>query len=169
MPRPKNKTDLLNLWEKNFNKLFDIINSFSDEEKIQEFIFDNNRDINIKDILTHLHEWHLMMIGWYKEGIIGWNPEKPAKGYTWKTIKGLNKKIWEKYQNTSFEESVKLINKSFLDVREIIKKHSEEELFEKKKYKWTGTTSMASYFISATSSHYDWGIKMLKQYKKGTI
>jgi hypothetical protein len=25
---------------------------------------------------------------------------------------------------------------------------------------------MWAYFISSTSSHYDWGIKMLKQYKK---
>lgn len=163
MPRPKSKEQLLELWQENFDKLFDIINSFSDEEKLKEFIFDNNRDKNIRDILVHLHEWHLMMLNWYKIWMNWWKPEKPAKWYTFKTIKSLNKVIWEKYQNTTFKESVELLNKSFLDVRNIIKNHSNEELFTKQKYKWTGTTSMGSYLVSATSSHYDWGIKMLKQ------
>ena len=62
-----------------------------------------------------------------------------------------------------------MIKKSFLDVQELIHQHSYDELFEKKKYKWTGTTSLASYLISATSSHYDWAIKKLKKYKKALI
>ena len=169
MPRPKNKIDLLSLWKENFTKLFDLVNSFSEEEKLGTFIFNNNRDKNIRDILVHLHEWHLMMLGWYKIWNIGENPDKPAKWYTWKTLPDLNKVIWEKYQNTSFEESVKHLNKSFLDVRKIIESHSDEELFTKKYYKWSWTTSIWTYFVSATSSHYDWGIKLLKQYKKSLI
>ena len=39
-------------------------------------------------------------------------------------------------------------------------------LQRKKKYEWTGTTSLGSYFISATSSHYDWGLKTVKPLKK---
>ena len=163
MPRPKNKEDLLNLSKQNFDRLFDIVNFFSEKEKLSNFEFDNNRDKNIRDVLTHLHEWHLMMMNWYKIWLTWEKPDMPAKWYTWKTIKYLNKKIWEKYQNTNFEESVKLLNNSFLELRKIIESHSDEELFTKKKYKWTGTTSMGSYFISATSSHYDWWIKILKQ------
>ncbi|MEM7107806.1 MAG: ClbS/DfsB family four-helix bundle protein [Bacteroidota bacterium] len=45
----------------------------------------------------------------------------------------------------------------------MIEEHSEEELFEKKRYKWTGTTSLAAYLISATSSHYDWALKLMKK------
>jgi hypothetical protein len=49
----------------------------------------------------------------------------------------LNKVIWQKYQNTSFKESQKLLNKSFSDIKKIIESHSDEELFTKQHYKWT--------------------------------
>jgi hypothetical protein len=48
---------------------------------------------------------------------------------------------------------------SFEKVFSIIEKHTDEELFTKKKYKWTGSTSLGSYLISATSSHYELGFK----------
>lgn len=31
--------------------------------------------------------------------------------------------------------------------------------FQKKVYKWVGGSTLGSYFVSATSSHYDWAIK----------
>ena len=166
MARPNTKKELLDLSQENFDKLWKLINSFSSEEQHAKYIFDNNRDKNIRDILVHLHEWHLMMMKWYKIGMTGVKPDMPAKGYTWKTIKGLNKEIWEKYQKTNYDDASKLLNNSFKEVRNLIKNHNDKELFEKKKYIWTGTTSMGSYFISATSSHYDWAMKLLKKYKK---
>ena len=41
-------------------------------------------------------------------------------------------------------------------------KYSNEELFTKKYFSWTGTTDLGSYFVSTTSSHYDWAIKKIK-------
>jgi hypothetical protein len=43
---------------------------------------------------------------------------------------------------------------------------SDEELFEKKHFSWTGTTSVGAYCISAGPSHYDWAMKKIKQYNK---
>jgi hypothetical protein len=166
MPRPKSKEELLSLATNNFKKLFEIVNSFPRQKQLAEYIFDNNRDKNIRDILTHLHHWHTMVMDWHTIGMKGETPHKPAKGYTWKTLPAWNKKVWEMYQETNFETAVQLINKSHKQVLNIVNEHSNNELFEKKKYKWTGSTNMASYFISATSSHYDWAIKHLKKYKK---
>jgi hypothetical protein len=59
-----------------------------------------------------------------------------------------------------------LFEKSHNDIRFIIQKHSEKELFEKKKYKWTGTTSLGAYLVSATSSHYEWALKLMKKAMK---
>ena len=39
---------------------------------------------------------------------------------------------------------------------------SNDELFTKGVYKWTGGTSLGSYFVSSTSSHYDWALKNSK-------
>lgn len=166
MPRPKNKDELIELSNINFNKILELVNSFDEEEILNGKIPFEDRDKNIRDILAHLHHWHLMMLEWYKIGMSGVKPSMPAKGYTWKTVPELNQEIWKKYQIFKYAQINKMLKESFLEVQELINKHSSAELFEKKKYKWTGTTSLGSYLISSTSSHYDWAMKKLKKYKK---
>ena len=56
--------------------------------------------------------------------------------------------------------------KSHKDVLALIEKHNDDELFTKKKYHWTGTTSLGAYFIGCLSSHYDWAFKTIKPLKK---
>jgi hypothetical protein len=48
----------------------------------------------------------------------------------------------------------------------MIEKHTDEELFEKKKYPWTGSTSLGAYFISATCSHYLWAYDLIRKWLK---
>ena len=38
--------------------------------------------------------------------------------------------------------------------------------FQKKVYKWVGGSTLGSYFVSATSSHYNWAIKKIKAHQK---
>jgi hypothetical protein len=166
VPRPTSKNELISLSINNFNKMFELINSFNQDEICNGQIPFEDRDKNIRDILAHLHHWHLMMLFWYEVGMNGQKPDMPAKGYTWKTTVELNQEIWQKYQLVNYNEIVIMIQKSFSDIEMIIDKHNDDELFEKKKYKWTGTTSLGSYLISATSSHYEWAIKKLRKYKK---
>jgi hypothetical protein len=165
MPRPKNKKELLELSNQNFKKLNDFVEQFSEAEKEADFP-KGTLNRNFRDVLAHLHHWHLLMLDWYKVGMSGEKPIMPADGYTWKTLPDYNKKVWEKYQNTSLEDARKLLNESFLEVQKIIQKHTNDELFEKKRYKWTGTTSLGAYLISNTSSHYDWALKLMKKAKK---
>ncbi|NAS32431.1 ClbS/DfsB family four-helix bundle protein [Flavobacteriaceae bacterium R38] len=162
MPRPKSKEELIALSQSNFEKLNKMIISYSDEELKKEFP-EGTMNRNIRDILSHLHHWHLMMIEWYTIGMAGEKPMMPAKGYTWKTLPDLNRKIWSDYQNVDINKAKALLKGSFRNVQELINRHSNEELFEKKRYKWTGTTSLGAYFISSTSSHYDWAIKQIKR------
>ena len=42
----------------------------------------------------------------------------------------------------------------------------EAELFEKDVFDWVGGSVLGSYFVSNTSSHYDWAMKKLKAHKK---
>jgi hypothetical protein len=164
MPRPKNKKDLLELSEANFNKLLGFIDGLPDEFKNKTFTHDelNDRDKTVSDVICHLHEWHLMMEKWYKVGMGGGKPVTPGEGYTWQTLPAFNRKIWEKYQGTELKKALAMFKKSHRDITALIEKHSDEELFTKKHYAWTGTTSLGAYLISSTSSHYDWGFKTIK-------
>lgn len=162
MPKPKTKLELLHLSKKNFEKLFEYIESRSEEEQLKEFSTPTmNR--NIRDVLAHLHHWHLLMLNWYEVGMSGEKPDMPAKGYTWRTTSDLNKWIRENYQSVELAEIKKLLSNSFQQVQKIILSHSDKELFEKKKYHWTGSTSLGAYLISNTSSHYDWAFKLIKK------
>ena len=160
MPRPKTKNELLELSSKNYSKLMEFVDSLGEIQQDEEFPLKYlNR--NIRDVLAHLHHWHLMFANWYKVGMKGDKPDIPAQGYTWKTLPDLNKEIREQYQNLSLKKTKLLLDTSFKSTRKLISKHSEEELFTKKKYKWTGTTSLGAYLISVTSSHYDWALKLI--------
>ena len=48
----------------------------------------------------------------------------------------------------------------------LLDKFSDEELFTKGIFIWVGGSTLGSYFISVTASHYDWAVKKLKAHKK---
>ncbi|MAL17025.1 MAG: hypothetical protein CL670_08220 [Balneola sp.] len=165
MPRPKSKQELEELSNENFSRLLGYISTLSEEERNQEFP-PGTLNRNIRDILAHLHEWHLMMLNWYEIGMSGKKPEMPAKGYTWKMTSELNHEIQKKFSSTPLTEVESLLRTSFSNLQSIINKHTNEELFDKERYSWTGSTSLGAYLISSTSSHYDWALKLIKKCRK---
>lgn len=167
MPRPKTKKELLSISQTNYHRLLNLIESYNEIDRNKEFPLGYlNR--NSTDVLAHLHHWHLLILDWYAVGMSGKKPDMPAKGYTWKTVPELNRAIREKYREINYPNVKKLLDSSFVAIQKLIEKHSDEELFEKKKYKWTGSTSLGAYLISATSSHYDWAYKLIKKATKDT-
>lgn len=165
MARPVDKQQLLSLSEQNYSKVNSLINTLPSKALEQEFPFED-RDRNVRDVLVHLHEWHLMMLSWYQIGMGGEKPVMPAEGYTWRTIPELNQAIWKKYQGTNLAVARAKLDESHSKLQTLIVSHSNEELFTKKYYSWTGSTSLGAYLISATSSHYDWAWKKLMRFKK---
>ena len=162
MPRPKSKTELLLASEKNFSRLFDLIDSMSESQQQSEFT-GNSMNRNIRDVLAHLYHWHSLFFNWYEIGMAGDKPQMPAEGYTWKTTSMLNQYIFDLYKHEDLEDLKRKLRKSHDRISDIVKKHSNEELFTKKKYKWTGSTSLGAYLVSSTSSHYDWAFKLIKK------
>lgn len=162
MPRPKNKQELLDAGAQNYAKLLQQVDSFSKEEQERAFP-PNTLNRNIRDVFGHLHHWHLLCLGWHAAAVAGEKPAMPAVGYTWKTTPELNRHIQERYREISLLQVRQMLADSYLQVRDLIEQKSEEELFTKKYYKWTGSTSLGAYLISATSSHYDWASKLIKR------
>ncbi|PIE99562.1 MAG: hypothetical protein CR965_02125 [Paludibacter sp.] len=175
MARPTTKNDLLAASNENFEKLWKLIATFSEKEFTTVFDFSDNpklkeahwqRDKNVRDVLIHLYEWHQLLINWIIQNQAGETVSFLPAPYTFKNIAELNVKFWEKHQKTSYEEAVEMLKNSHQEVMKIIDSLTNEELFTNKYFKWTGTTSVGSYCVSATSSHYDWAIKKLKKYQK---
>lgn len=160
MSRPNNKQALQGQSQQSFEKLLDLIRHIPDKQQLFPKGMMNR---NIRDVCMHVHQWHCMFLDWYAVGMRGEKPDMPVKGYTWKDTPQLNKIIWTACQDVLLEDAIRLLAQSYADVQAIIQQHSDEELFLKKRYAWTGTTSLGAYLVSATSSHYEWAIKLIRK------
>ena len=164
MGRPSTKDDLLLAADEQYKKLLSMIDGMPNELQEMEFEFED-RDRNLRDVLAHLYEWHMMVHTWYTVGTIkGLMPQVPGVGYTWRTIPDLNREIWKKYQNVPLDDIKGKFNNSHAMVVKLIEAHSNEELFSKDVYKWTKSSTLGAYFVSSTSSHYEWAMKKIKKH-----
>lgn len=162
MPRPTTKADLIQAANEQFAKLWTLIGEMSDEEKSADIV-PNERDKNVRDVLVHLYEWHCLLLNWIRSNT-NRNPAPflPAP-YNWKTYPQMNVVFWEKHQNTSYTDAETMLKKTHKEVMALIETFSNEALFSKGTFDWTGTTTLGSYCVSATSSHYDWAFKDIKK------
>ena len=165
MSRPQSKSELLKASENNYGALCELVDGLSSQQLRGNFPF-SHRDKNVRDVLAHLHEWHLMLLRWYKIGMADGDPVMPAEGFTWKTTPALNQEIWSKYQAVSLKRVRSKLDQSHQQLQELIGEQPTAELFEKRRYKWTGSTSLGSYLTSATASHYLWAMKLIRKYKR---
>lgn len=175
MPRPQTKQDLISAGDGQFEKLFKLIDSMPPEEQTAQFSFDPEamgneahwkRDKNIRDVLTHLYEWHRLLLDWINANRSGEQRPFLPEPYTWKTYGEMNADFWEKHQGTPYEKSREMVKESHGAVIALIGTFSDDELFVKKHFKWTGSTSLGSYCVSAAPSHYDWAMKKIKAHIK---
>lgn len=175
MARPASKQQLLSAATDNYDKLTAFITSMSAEELDTPFDFSADekkkeahwrRDKNLRDVIMHLVRWQKLLLTWVGNNMNGTPAQFLLPGYTWKTYGDMNILFWEECQDTATDDAMNRLRDSHKKVLELAKSFTDEELFEKAHYNWTGTTSLGSYFISTTSAHYDWALKKLKAHRK---
>ena len=71
-----------------------------------------------------------------------------------------------KHENTLLSDAKSFVYQTHEQVISLAEEFDNAELFEKEKFDWTGNTTLGSYFISSTASHYGWAIKKIKQSQK---
>ena len=175
MPRPRNKADLIIAANTNYDKLITLIEKRTDAEKNTPYDFSGDekkkeahwrRDKNLRDVLMHLNEWHLLLLEWIKNRENGSNKPFLLEGYNWKTYGDMNLLFYNRCQNVSEEEALKRFMDSHKRVMEALDTFSEEELFTNTYYSWVGGSCIGSYFIGFTSIHYDCSMKKMKAHQK---
>ncbi|HEY9062217.1 MAG TPA: ClbS/DfsB family four-helix bundle protein [Pseudobacteroides sp.] len=174
MGRATTKPDLLDMASKQFEKMWKLIDSMTEDEQTATFNFSENvgkeahwaRDKNLRDVLVHLYEWHQLLLNWAASNQNGEAKPFLPEPYNWKTYGQMNVEFWKKHQSTSYEDSKTMIRESHKKVIDMIEQFSNDELFAKNYLPWTGTSTLGSYCVSATASHYDWAIKKIKVHIK---
>lgn len=174
MPRPVTKKELTETANANYEKLLAFIETMTEKELDTPFDFSSlgkkeahwARDKNLRDVLVHLYEWHRLLLEWTEANLKG--EERPfiPKPYSWKTYGDMNIEFWNKHQSTNLKAAAEMLKSSHSKVMALLDNFSDEELFTKGVYKWVGGSTLGSYFISVTSSHYDWALKKLRTHRK---
>lgn len=165
MPRPQTKDELLAAASDQFNKLQNRLTTMSVADRAASFAFED-RDRCVRDVLVHLFEWHQMLLAWLDANLAGGDePFLPAP-YNWKTYGELNVALWERHRSTPLATASGLLIESHAAVLARVAGLTNEQLFERGQFSWTGSTTLGSYCVSVTSSHYDWALKKLAKHLK---
>lgn len=165
MARPTTKQELITAADSQWQKLGRLIDSMPEAQQRGIFSFED-RDRNLRDVLVHLYEWHRLLLNWVRSNRAGNAVNFLPEPYNWKTYPRMNVGFWEKHQATPLQDAKVLLQESHSEVIKLIDSFTDEQLFTKKYFPWTGTTNLGSYCVSATSSHYDWAMKKLKRHIK---
>jgi hypothetical protein len=175
MTRATTKDELFEAASKNFDKLWEIIHSMPEDSLNTEFDFSSDskkkeahweRDKNLRDVLIHLYEWHQLLLNWVNSNVAGKKSPFIPQPYNFKTYGEMNIALWKKHQKTQLEDAKVMLKTSHEAALKLVDTFSNEQLFTKQFFDWTGSTSLGSYCVSAMPSHYDWASKKLRAHNK---
>ena len=162
MTRPTSRASLLDAADTEMARLLDEVEQVPPAARLTPGACE---DWSVKDLLAHLHAWHEMFLSWEAEGSSGGDPAIPAPGYSWKTTPALNDAIWRRTRDDDYDDVITRLAASHARVRSVIEGYG-DDLFEARRYRWTGSTSVGAYAVSATSSHYAWATKLIRRYRR---
>ncbi len=157
-----------------YAKLYEQIDKLSAETAVAPFNFaaDSKKcgvrwvnDRCLRDILTHLYEWQVLMREFVKNIREGHQRDYLPDEYR-KNYHEMDKMLVVKHQNTSLDEAKTLLAQTHQEMLGLVKSFDDNQLFSRGVFKCTYTTTMAAYFESVTTSPYSQATKILKTHAK---
>jgi hypothetical protein len=107
-----------------------------------------------------------MFLRWYREGLEGREPDMPAPGFKWNETPRLNREIWAKHKDRSWEDVRTEFDRTYQEIVALVENLSEEQLLEPGHFGWTGNKPLTTYLGPNTASHYRFGTKVLKRWTR---
>lgn len=171
MPQPQDKQSLIQKAQEDFNALMEALTSadkqlletnfLPKETKAKCTTFEQGE--NMRDVLTHIYEWQRLQVA-FVENIRKGEPKDFIPDPYRKNYKEMDEVNRLRHQSTSLNQAIALLQGSHPEIMALLESFTEEELFGKKVFKVTYTTTMAAYFVSVTISPYGQALKRLKSH-----
>ena len=162
--RFKDKHDFISTVEAEYARFNGLVAQLCDANSTMKGLW--GKGWSAKDMLAHIHEWHLMMLGWHKQGLKTGKAYMPAKGYKWSETPELNESIYEKNKDIPLTDAKKKLRASHNRVMKLVESLTEKELLNAGAFEWCGKNPITTYLAGAVISHYRWGQKKLKPFLK---
>ena len=161
MGRPTSKPELLAAAEQEFDRLWETVDAVPPADREAPGACDS---WSVKDILAHLDAWDRLWLRWEQAGLRGEPTSMPAEGFTWAQTPSLNERIHADTAGERWDDVCARLRDSHSRIMTVLSGYSDEDLFAKRRYRWTGSTSVGSYAVSATSSHYVWASSLIRRW-----
>ena len=177
MTKPTNKQELKAAMQDGYEKLTAQLGKLSREAADAPFAFASDPkkcgvrwayDRCTRDLLIHLYEWQVLMRV-FVQNIRAGHPKDYLPDEYRKNYHEMDKMLVAKHQGTSLDDAKKLLEQTHREMLELAEGFTDEELFGKKVFKTTYTTTMAAYFESVTTSPYSQAAKLLKTHEKNYL
>ena len=139
-----------------FARLKDLIERIRADGRLDDVFAGEGRDRNVRDVLAHLLAWHLLLEGWYEEGMIGGTPAIPADGYSWRELDALNVVLRDRYEHSSLQTIEARLDLSHAGLQRLLRTHSDEELFDPAAYGWARGSHLGEFCLECGGNHYAW-------------
>lgn len=149
------RANLLTRNDEEFAALLAVIDTLSPDRREAELTGDG-RDRSVRDVVAHLHAWHLLLERWYREGSAGGAPAIPAEGYSWHELGALNEDLQRGWQRTDLSELLPLLTASHESLQAMIAVHTDPELIAPDAYAWTAGSALGEFAWECGGNHYAW-------------
>lgn len=164
MPKPTTREALLNEIHEEREKLQALLDSIPAEVFTSKAV---QGEWTAKGVVSHLIAWEQMVILWVKSGYEGKTIPVPAEGFKWNQLPALNDKIFRDHRDDSMDVVMAEFQRSYKQTLDLLNSIPEKDLFTPGLHKWQNKNTLAAYFKSCTSSHYQWARKEIRKGLKG--
>ncbi|MFK7964261.1 MAG: ClbS/DfsB family four-helix bundle protein [Burkholderiaceae bacterium] len=125
MAAAANKSDLIAVTEKEYEKLAKLLESVSARQAGKK----EEDDTSIKDVVAHRAHWITLFLGWYKDGLAGKEVFFPAKGYKWSELKAYNRQLRLDQRAMSWPDAASLLKTNHKKLLKFMRDCSEADLY----------------------------------------
>ncbi len=125
-------------------------------ERLTEEFAGTACDRNVRDVVAHVHAWHILLERWYSDGTTGGSPAIPAEGYSWRRLAELNEDLRQQWQETSLAELLPLVRASHEALQAMVALHDDRELDDPTAFAWTRGAALGEYALECGGNHYVW-------------
>ena len=123
---------------------------------------------SVKDVLAHLAAWEKLFLAWYQAGLQGSDPVTLPVGMGKRAIDALNQQIYTQNQGRGLQEVLAEFQASYRQILAVIEGIPESDMFDRRRFNWTGELALVDYIAGNTCNHYAWArlqiSKWLKRY-----
>lgn len=171
MTQPQDKQALKALAQRDYEALMAAIEAADADALAAPFVVGDKpakcatfqQGSDVKDLLVHALEWQRLQSA-FVANIRKGEPKDFIPDPYRKDYKEMDRANFEKHRSTSLELAIAMLGESHAEMMRLMESFSEEELFGKKVFRVTYTTTMAAYFMSVTSQPYAQSLKKLKSH-----